>query len=135
MAASYQQLLDATIQHQERLKRKGVQFVSVSPERLAALASPRAQPTGRAEPALGPGPALRPGASAASSPASQPARDSFDVPVSCSSVAALPNREAKQAAMAEVNARAMVCRKCPHLAASRKNVVFGVGDLNSPLMF
>ncbi|MBI3852432.1 MAG: uracil-DNA glycosylase [Verrucomicrobia bacterium] len=29
----------------------------------------------------------------------------------------------------------MVCVKCPHLAASRKTVVFGVGDINSPLMF
>ena len=29
----------------------------------------------------------------------------------------------------------MVCRKCPHLAATRSNVVFGVGDVNSPLMF
>ena len=37
--------------------------------------------------------------------------------------------------MAEVRARAMVCRKCPRLAAARKNVVFGVGDIHSPLMF
>jgi len=37
--------------------------------------------------------------------------------------------------MTELRARALVCRKCPHLAASRKNVVFGVGDIHSPLMF
>ena len=37
--------------------------------------------------------------------------------------------------MAELRARAMACQKCPHLAASRKNVVFGVGDIHSPLMF
>ncbi len=37
--------------------------------------------------------------------------------------------------MAGLQARAMVCRKCPHLASSRKNVVFGVGDPHSPLMF
>ena len=37
--------------------------------------------------------------------------------------------------MAELRARAMVCVKCSHLAASRKNVVFGVGDATSPLMF
>jgi len=36
--------------------------------------------------------------------------------------------------MAELRARAMACQKCPHLAASRKNVVFGVGDIHSPLM-
>jgi len=37
--------------------------------------------------------------------------------------------------MAELQARAMVCRKCPHLAASRKNVVFGVGAVDSPVLF
>jgi DNA polymerase len=45
------------------------------------------------------------------------------------------DREAKEAAMADLRARAMGCQKCPHLAASRKNVVFGVGDIHSPLMF
>ena len=49
--------------------------------------------------------------------------------------AAPPDLQRKQAAMAELQARAMVCRKCPHLAASRKNVVFGVGNVDSPLMF
>ena len=44
-------------------------------------------------------------------------------------------REAKPAAMAELRLRAMSCQRCPHLAASRKNVVFGVGDIHSPLMF
>lgn len=29
----------------------------------------------------------------------------------------------------------MVCCKCAHLAASRRTVVFGVGDIRSPLMF
>ncbi len=29
----------------------------------------------------------------------------------------------------------MPCVKCAHLAASRKNVVFGVGDINARLMF
>jgi DNA polymerase len=37
--------------------------------------------------------------------------------------------------MADLRDRAMVCQKCPHLASSRRNVVFGVGDINSPLMF
>ena len=37
--------------------------------------------------------------------------------------------------MAELRARALVCVKCAHLAASRKNVAFGVGDASSPLMF
>ncbi|HEY2951634.1 MAG TPA: uracil-DNA glycosylase [Verrucomicrobiae bacterium] len=37
--------------------------------------------------------------------------------------------------MAELRARALVCVKCPNLAAARRNVVFGVGDIHSPLMF
>jgi DNA polymerase len=43
--------------------------------------------------------------------------------------------EAKAAAFAELQQRAVVCVKCPHLAASRRNVVFGVGDINAQLMF
>lgn len=30
---------------------------------------------------------------------------------------------------------AMQCQKCPHLADSRRNVVFGVGNINADLMF
>lgn len=30
---------------------------------------------------------------------------------------------------------AMQCQKCPHLAESRRNVVFGVGNINADLMF
>lgn len=37
--------------------------------------------------------------------------------------------------MAELRERAMACQKCPNLAAARSNVVFGVGDIHSPLMF
>jgi DNA polymerase len=43
--------------------------------------------------------------------------------------------EAKAAAFAELRERAMACVKCPHLASSRKNVVFGVGNINADLMF
>jgi DNA polymerase len=40
-----------------------------------------------------------------------------------------------ETAMAALRARASVCIKCPHLAASRKSVVFGVGDIRAVLMF
>ena len=97
-ADAYTQLLDATIQHLESLKNRGVRFVSALPENLAALAkTPRRLPTAANAPV-------------ASSPA-------------------------KAAAFAELRARALVCVKCPHLASSRKNVVFGVGNIESPLMF
>src|SRR5262249_39313767 len=41
----------------------------------------------------------------------------------------------KAAAFAELRQRAMACVKCPHLASSRKSVVFGVGSINAQLMF
>jgi DNA polymerase len=37
--------------------------------------------------------------------------------------------------MTELRQRALACLKCPHLVKSRKNVVFGVGDIHAPLMF
>jgi DNA polymerase len=43
--------------------------------------------------------------------------------------------EAKASAFAELRQRALACVKCPHLASSRRNVVFGVGDINAQLMF
>ena len=41
----------------------------------------------------------------------------------------------KAAAIAALRERTLVCVKCPHLASSRKNVVFGVGDIDAGLMF
>lgn len=43
--------------------------------------------------------------------------------------------EAKAAAFAALRERALACVKCSHLAAARKNVVFGVGNINADLMF
>jgi DNA polymerase len=43
--------------------------------------------------------------------------------------------EAKAAAFADLRQRTIACVKCPHLASSRKNVVFGVGSPDAELMF
>jgi DNA polymerase len=43
--------------------------------------------------------------------------------------------EAKAAAFTDLRQRALACVKCSHLAASRKNVVFGVGNIDAQLMF
>jgi uracil-DNA glycosylase family 4 len=123
---AYTQLLDATISHLESLKSRGTRFVSVSPENFAALAQVprRAAPT----------------AIATNIPASSPTRvapsssSAFALPVPAL-VATAPVSEAKAAAFAELRARALVCVKCPHLASSRKNVVFGVGSPDASLMF
>src|SRR5437867_422718 len=149
MSVGYQQLLDAAIRHLEELKAQGVKFVSLSPETLAALGPSPAQPAA-AEPTVPGGPSSPPPQTkpASQSPVVQPQSNLAVSPVSplastqnpdpalsASSASAPAGRETKEAAMAELRARAMVCRKCPHLAASRKNVVFGVGDVDSPLMF
>src|SRR5260370_881363 len=141
MPDAYQQLLEATIQHLEGLKARGVRFVSVSSQSLAGLdqssrpsagrnplmASRKEAPsaekkTGRSSPVSAP--------VSGSNLASEPAA-AFSPP--SPSVATL-TPEAKAAAFADLRLRAMACRKCEHLAASRKNVVFGVGDINARLM-
>ncbi len=49
--------------------------------------------------------------------------------------AALLDPKEKAVAFAALRERALVCVKCPHLASSRKNVVFGVGSIDAQLMF
>jgi len=136
MSDRYQQLLEATIRHLEDKKARGAKFIPLSQETLAALDSA----------------AVREANSMVAVPDCSPARPLPALPLFESSVMASPPARAaspatappgaapldlqtKQAAMTELRARAMVCQKCPHLAASRKNVVFGVGDVDSPLMF
>ena len=133
MSELYLQLLDAAIQHLEELKSGGEKFVRVSPEKLAALqsaASPQVRygvvPTTVAAPR---------NILATASPKLVPTPQAVEKPLAAAPPGALLTSQPKAAAMAEVRDRAMVCQKCPHLAASRRNVVFGVGDINSPLMF
>src|SRR5260221_6229820 len=132
MAEPYTELLDATIRHLEGLKERGVRFVSVSPENLAALAqAPRPQ----AAQAIAPSRAVV----APSSKLTE--REALvAAPLIADSVEARPagpvlSPEAKAAAFADLRARALVCIKCAHLASSRKNVVFGVGSPDASLMF
>lgn len=117
MSDAYTQLLDATIQHLQGLKDRGVRFVDVSPEKLANLAQAPKPAASRPAPRISAPP---PPTAAAPTPAAAP-------PGIVS--------EAKVAAFAELRARAMVCVKCPNLAASRKHVVFGVGSIDASLMF
>src|SRR5438105_5573485 len=44
MAEPFRQLLDATLEHLQQLKEEGVRYVTVSSERLRALASPISPP-------------------------------------------------------------------------------------------
>jgi uracil-DNA glycosylase family 4 len=119
MPDAYTELLDATIRHLEMLKDRGVKHVTVSPEKLAALAN---MPRGASSPA-----------SVAQTP--QPRIAATAAVASAAPVARPPTDPAKLAAFADLRARALACVKCPNLASSRKNVVFGVGSVDTELMF
>lgn len=148
MAAGYEELLEATIQHLEELKGRGVRFVSVSPENISALAADKAQRAGIAaqKPAAArqflevkesrPKPIET--ASKLASPSArsgQPLSSELPAGKTATPAAAALSPEAKAAAFADLRQRAMACVKCAHLASSRKNVVFGVGNINAELMF
>ena len=132
MPDDYGQLLDATIQHLEDLKSRGVRNVDVAPETLRALAQSPAKsiqsqvssvqlqtmPELKTENLK-----LETPPSLATRPLAAPER---------SEGGSFPDKIAAFAALRE---RALACVKCPHLASSRKNVVFGVGSIDAQLMF
>jgi uracil-DNA glycosylase family 4 len=129
MAATYEQLLDATIQHLEDLKSRGQRNIFVTSENLRALAQPAKN------------------ISPASLVSNLKSQNKISVEEAALSLSpglpmqtfsepklALDPKE-KFAAFNALRERALVCVKCPHLAASRKNVVFGVGNIDAQLMF
>jgi uracil-DNA glycosylase len=137
MSNGFHELLDATVFHLQALKRKGVRHIQIDPQVLACLQAPPPKLM-RARVAV-PAPIVppsEPGAQPAEKTALAPAHpapgDIRDAPAPSAESAPAGNREAD---MAQLRARALACRKCAPLAASRKNVVFGVGDIYSPLMF
>jgi DNA polymerase len=142
MAADYNQLLEATIQHLEELKSRGVRHLAVAPETLRALTQPVKSPV--------------PGARVLSEKVPVPVvvvkeKPRFSVPAGNAIVpkiipeitptapaSAGPTEKSameKSAAMAALRERALACIKCAQLASSRKNVVFGVGSQDAQLMF
>ena len=145
MSDTFHELLEATIQHLEDLKSRGVGFVSVSPQALKDLVSeprktiPRStltsQPVkrtgGQRKPASATGQMEKPPGF------SEPARPAPATNPTVAEKNPVPTLapEAKTAAFTELRQRSLACVKCTHLASSRKNVVFGVGDINAQLMF
>lgn len=140
MSSGYEQLLDATIRHLENLQAQGVRHVAVTAETLRALTSPVARPTVSATPS-----SPRPVASPVPAPKASAPRPTPVVPMpkpvtlGLSAVPVVSNIISadadKAAAFAALRERVLVCVKCPNLASSRKTVVFGVGNIDSPLMF
>jgi uracil-DNA glycosylase len=118
MPAAYNQLLDATIQHLEDLKSRGVRNVAVSKETLRALTQPQQKMS-----------------TPNSTPMPKPTASSPALPGGTQSQITNPKSQIEKDAFAELQKRALSCMKCPHLASSRKNVVFGVGSIDAQLMF
>jgi DNA polymerase len=145
MSDVYHELLDAAIQQLRDLKAQGVRFVPVSSEGLAALnGAPRAAARPASAPSIQPAPVAAE-VTRRTAPASLFAPklpEAKPVPSVAPSLIETPapvlpplSPEAKSAAFAELHQRAMACVKCPNLASSRKNVVFGVGSIDAQLMF
>ncbi len=139
MSSAYDQLLDATIRHLENLQAQGTRHVAVAMETLRALTEPLPRPvsagsTQNPRPATPVAPAPR---------VSRPAAPLIPMPKPVTTPAIAPPVIAapvsvnadKAAAFAALRERVLVCVKCANLAAARKNVVFGVGNIDSPLMF
>jgi uracil-DNA glycosylase len=129
MSADYHQLLDATITHLESLKARGVRHVAAAPETLRALALPTRLMTA---PTIAPKAFSPPPVAAKPIPA--PAAFSAKPLVQPATSNQQPATE-KSAAFAALRERALACVKCPNLAAARKHVVFGVGNIDAQLMF
>jgi DNA polymerase len=152
MSSNYDQLLDATIQHLEGLKARGVRHVAIAPETLRALVQPPVKPSpiersassgapvsdlarGTTPKHAGPEVGVPPTQSAMPAPAAEQA-SLLSLPGETVPGSAPPlDPQAKTAAFAALRERALVCVKCPHLASSRKTVVFGVGSIDAQLMF
>lgn len=132
MSDSYLELLDLAIQQLQDEKTRGVRYVPVSRETGEWLRSPlRPRPVRAAARAI----------AAAVAPASRPSSDQAVMPPSSPDMVRSGSGDAessvakKAAAISELRTRVLACQKCPHLVRSRKNVVFGVGNIDAELMF
>jgi DNA polymerase len=106
MAETFDQLIEATIQHLQTLKEQGVRYLPIKLETATALPKQRTvTPTPQT---------VAPAAPSRTITAPSPA---------------------KEQAIVELRDRALQCMKCPNLASSRKNVVFGVGNIDAEIMF
>ncbi|HEY3761353.1 MAG TPA: uracil-DNA glycosylase [Verrucomicrobiae bacterium] len=133
MPVTYEELLDATIQKLEHLKSQGIRNVAVSTETFRALTQPVRRSFVEPKPAApAPQPLLDP-VGRLPSTAPKPAFDPVGRLPSTGGATLDPKEKA--AAFAALRERVMACVKCSHLASSRKNVVFGVGNIDAQLMF
>jgi DNA polymerase len=139
MAVTYDELLDATIQHLEALKSRGARSVAVSAETLRSLSQP--PPKGsqisnfKSQPRPVAAPISKPAGDDSPSPGGEGRGEGELLSAEARGSNQRISNPQKSAAFAALRERVMVCVKCAHLASSRKNVVFGVGNIDAQLMF
>ncbi len=126
MSENYQRLLDSTIEHLKWLKASGRQFVVVQSQTLKDLQAPPPLPRVQFRPE-------QPKQEAQPTAAQPKLAATTGELVAARVTSDIESPRAK--AIAEIQTRAMACVKCPNLATSRKNVVFGVGNADAELMF
>jgi uracil-DNA glycosylase family 4 len=117
----FHRVLDVTEQHLLTLKAAGVRFLSVEHATLNQLSEPPPLVLETQEDRGN-------GTNGTDMPG-------LELRVPPSLVEAQSNGEDLETGMAQLRQRASACLKCPHLVKSRKNVVFGVGDIHAQLMF
>ena len=115
------------------MKARGAKFVAVKPETLAALKKTAPASSGKSTPSTR---LTRPSAQP-KQPFIQPGTKPLTGSSSITPVPTPPitKKSAPGNPLAELRSGVIICQNCPHLARSRKSVVFGVGDPKAPLMF
>ena len=137
----YEKLLNATIDHLQALKEEGVDYIKVSAETLKGLqnAGKNPSPVPTKEQAT-----VKEVPQKATVPKQDVTETRKTVHLEAAKPSENPQKETAQAndsslskaeKIALIKARTLDCLKCPNLVAARKNVVFGVGDIEADLMF
>ncbi len=147
MASDYQTLLQATIQHLEDMQREGTKYVAVDPKLLTALvqkSTPRLEvPPPRDSTFKRPQSTPIP---LEENPIQSVTPPKLSVPIQSKPRVTLEPQfipegnlvlqgEARSLAFSKLRESALQCAICPQLATTRKSVVFGNGDIHSPLLF
>jgi uracil-DNA glycosylase len=141
MSAAFDNLLTATIEHLNELKGNGRKFVCLSPGTLQAL-----RPSKKASAPLPPPAPAAVSTRTETTSAFASLKSSLGRPPATAPQILKPQMRAPSPApvampavqagsIEDLRKSVLACVKCPHLVASRKNVVFGVGNLKAKLMF
>lgn len=120
------ELLEKTVEYIGVLKRLGQKEVVLSGATLHALRQSKAAPSSQPQPK-----AVAP----VQQEKTMKPKETPSFPVLDESIVAFTMTGKKETDLEALKKIALACVKCPHLAKTRKNVVFGVGDPHAEIMF